>query len=260
MKIKFAGVGSAFTDERYYQSNILIQKNDKNLLVDCGTHAQFSLKEAIGVNNMNIAEKIDALYISHAHADHIGGMEWLGFCSYFNPNSPKKIDLYGNSDMMKDLWDKSLSGGMETIDGEVAHLTTFFKCHSIPINDSFIWQDITFTPVQTVHIVSGFGFKPSYGLMIQEKDSKQKVFITTDTQYAPSQLVNFYKSANYIFQDCSTAPFKDGVHAHYTELIQLDEKIKKKMFLYHYQPDPKQDAKEDGFRGFVEKGQTFDIK
>ena len=254
-KIKFAGCGSAFTTQEYYQSNILIQKGGKNLLIDCGTHAQFSLAEALGIHNGNIHEKIEGVYISHAHADHIGGLEWLALCTKFNPHCKEPLHFFCVDQLIEDLWNKSLRGGLETLEGKVANLTDFFCCHSIPENSSFEWRGITFTPMQTIHVMSGMTFQNSYGLILQEKKGP-KVFITTDTQYAPKQLEHFYKEADVVFQDCSTA-FPDPVHAYYGDLVTLPEEYKAKMWLYHYQPNPKQKPKKDGFHGFVTKGQEF---
>jgi hypothetical protein len=42
-------------------------------------------------------------------------------------------------------------------------------------------------------------------------------------------------------------------------LSALSAEIKRKMWLYHYQPGPLPDAEKDGFRGFVKRGQTFDF-
>jgi ribonuclease BN (tRNA processing enzyme) len=165
----------------------------------------------------------------------------------------------------------------------------------VPINDSFYWEDIIFTPVQTVHIMSGYKITNSYGLMIQKcKEIRwglragpisipkagiqvdpstlngpayqvvsgvgPKVFFTTDTQFCPNQITKFYNSASTIFHDCETAPYYSKVHAHYDDLKTLPPDVKKKMWLYHYQPNPKQDAKADGFLGFVTRGQEFEIK
>ena len=102
------------------------------------------------------------------------------------------------------------------------------------------------------------GISPSYGLMFLADDIK--VFITTDTQYSPSQLGNFYETADLIFHDCEIAKHKSHVHAHYDELINLPLAIKNKMWLYHYNSSKLPDAKKDGFRGFVKKGQCFDFK
>lgn len=256
--IKFAGCGSAFCGPEYYQSNILIGKNGKWLLVDCGTHAQFSLKEALGIHNGNIHEHIEAVYISHLHADHIGGLEWMALCTKFNPACKKKIDLYCRDLLMKQLWLHSLKGGLETLEGESASLDSFFTCRPIPKHKSFEWHGIKFTPVQTIHIMNGHDFQHSYGLLIQEGDG-QVVFITTDTQFAPRQLIHFYSKADIIFHDCSTA-FPDPVHAYYGDLQTLSDEDRAKMWLYHYQPNPTQTPEKDGFRGFVTKGQEFVIK
>lgn len=101
---------------------------------------------------------------------------------------------------------------------------------------------------------------PSYGLLITELTTPERtVFLTTDTQFCPRQIERFYDRSEAIFHDCETYPFKSGVHAHYDDLRTLPEATKKKMWLYHYGPDPKQRPEEDGFQGFVAKGQTFEF-
>jgi hypothetical protein len=54
------------------------------------------------------------------------------------------------------------------------------------------------------------------------------------------------------------------VHAHYDDLKTLPDEIRKKIWLMHYQPvmpiiDLQKRARDDGFAGFVEKGQIFDL-
>lgn len=258
-KIQFIGVGSAFTTRDYYQSNALvIAGSGKKLLIDCGTQAQFALEE-LGINNSNIGKEIDGVYISHLHADHIGSMEWLALVTYFNPGF-KRPKLFGIQSLMSDLWNKSLRGGLETLEGKIANLTDYFECHPVRINNSFVWENIRFTPVQTVHVVSGMQIQHSYGLIIQEIGSEHKVFLTTDTQFAPYQMRKFYEQCNLILHDCETSPFKSGVHAHYDDLNTLSEHIKAKMWLYHYQPSPQQNSVADGFLGFLVKAQTLIIE
>lgn len=257
-RIKFIGVGSAFTTREYYQSNALvIAPSGKKLLIDCGSQAQFALEE-LGINNGNIGDEIDAVYISHLHADHIGSMEWLALVTYFNPKF-KRPKLFCIRTLMRELWNKSLRGGLETLEGKLANLTDYFDCRPIGINRCFIWEGIQFTPVQTVHTVSGMKIQHSYGLIINEPGSNQKVFFTTDMQFAPYQMRKLYDKMDFIFHDCETAPFKSGVHAHYDDLKCLPAKIKERMWLYHYQPNPSQNATEDGFLGFVRKGQEFEF-
>lgn len=55
--------------------------------------------------------------------------------------------------------------------------------------------------------------------------------------------------ADIIFHDCETAGSFSRVHAHYSDLVTLNDKYKNKMWLYHYQQNPSQEPEEDGFKG-----------
>jgi hypothetical protein len=56
------------------------------------------------------------------------------------------------------------------------------------------------------------------------------------------------------------------VHAQFHQLCTLPEKIKRKMFLYHYSligktyEELNADVQNNGFAGLVKRGQTFDLK
>ena len=254
MKLQFVGVGSAFTTSAYYQSNAIVHAdNGKKLLIDCGGDIRFGMSE-LGLSHKDV----DSVYISHLHADHIGGMEWLAFTRFFDKSAGGRPRLFCETTLMKELWETSLKGGCESIEGKVMNLTDYFECVPFAINSTFMWEGIKFTPVQTVHVMSGYKIVNSYGLMIEQEGHK-KVFFSTDTQFCPSQLTRFYDMSDIIFHDCETAAFKSGVHANYADLKTLPEKTKKKMWLYHYQPNPKQDAVADGFQGFANKGQSFEL-
>ena len=253
VKLTFLGSGSAFYDDPdNYQSNLLLECGDRKLLIDCGTDIRFSLRDA-GYKLTDVTD----VYISHAHADHIGGLECLGFIKKFTPGS-EKPNLFASNMIMKDLWDRSLAGGMESLQGEIADLSTFFNVHRIRPNEKFVWCGIEFRIVQTIHIMNGFMFVPSFGLIFTvEKDGKPcTIFFTSDSQHAPNQIMDFYQKADLIFQDCETS-FKSGVHAHYSDLVTLSEVVKQKMWLYHYNKGQKPDAVKDGFQGFVKCKQEF---
>lgn len=251
-KMTFLGAGSAFTvGDGNFQSNVLIEdlSSDRKLLIDCGGDIRFSLNDA----KLKMADVTD-VYISHPHGDHIGGLEGLAFSTKWIPNR-EKTNLYVSRHFVTDLWSKSLSGGLESIEGETAGLDTFFDVHPVGIKGRFEWQGIKFQLVQVVHIMNGYGIVPSFGLMFVING--MTFFFTSDTQFAPHQLIKFYDQADVIFHDCETAPFKSGVHAHYSFLKTLESRYKKKMWLYHYQPGELPDAVSDGFHGFVKKGQEF---
>ena len=270
MKLIFAGSGSAFymndfkdekPEEWNWQSNVVLETKDglgnvHRLLIDAGSDVRHSLS-MIGLDYMDI----ESLYISHLHADHIGGIEWLAFVSFFDPRFRTKYGnkpiLYANEQVVKNMWNNSLAGGLGSIQGQITDLDTYFDVRPQKLNDSFMFYGVELQLVQVVHIMNGYHIVPSYGLLIKYID--HVIFLTTDTQYAPEQIVDFYKQATIIFHDCETSPFPSRVHAHYNQLKQLDPGIKKKMYLYHYQKGELPNAEEDGFLGFIKRGQCFDF-
>jgi ribonuclease BN (tRNA processing enzyme) len=228
-----------------------LESKGKRLLIDCGGDARYALKE-MGLG----AKDIDALYVSHCHADHIGGIEWLGFSRYFARGS--KPELYVNERLAGALWNDSLRGGMGSAQGVILRLDDFFSpVHRIVKNGKFAFGSVNCRLVQTVHYMDGYEIVPSYGLLIRV--GKKELFLTTDTQFCPNQISDFYQRADVIFQDCETAPWKSGVHAHYTELKTLPPEVRAKMWLYHYQDGQLPDAEADGFAGFIKKGQSFEF-
>jgi len=162
-------------------------------------------------------------------------------------------------------------------------LHDYFNIIAIPENEtiSIVNNDDEFvgwamTPVQTVHIMSGYKIMPSYGIILERNPqilgSKiykiNKLYITSDTQYCPYQIRDFYASADLILEDCETAEFKSHVHAHYEDLKTLEPGFKNKMWLYHYNDQPwgcasfeamQQMAQHDGFLGFLRQGQVLEI-
>ncbi len=258
MKIKFLGVGSAFTTADYYQSNLLITaQSGKKLLLDCGSDIRFSLNEA-GINAANFGREIEAVYISHLHSDHIGGLEWVAINTYFVPNSPPP-KLFMNTATMEELWNHSLQGGLKCIKGKVMHLDDYFECFPISAENRFTWEAIDFTLWRMPHVMADSRNHYSYGLLMSETGGSPNVFISTDTQFQPEFLTHIHTEVGLIFHDVETTAFRTTVHAHYDELCTLPPEIKKKMWLYHYQPKPDRDPVKDGFNGFVVKGQEFDL-
>lgn len=266
MELYALGTGSAFTMNNW-QSNFLIRKNGKCLLIDAGGDVRFPL----GERGVSVAD-IDAVYISHLHADHIGGLEWLGFSTLFNPTL-KKPTMFGEANLLRDLWNKSLVGGMEGLEGTKyteehgngVLLSTYFDVHPVSTNSSFTWEGVRFDIIQSVHITCKYALSNSFGLMWTDPDTKERVYLTTDCQYSPEASMRaFYGEADFIFQDCETSPFKSGVHANYVDLVTLSPASKAKMWLYHYQDNVLADydtwnakAIADGFRGFVKTGASF---
>jgi ribonuclease BN (tRNA processing enzyme) len=281
MKITVLGCGNAFSNLNYNQS-FLLEENDSKMLIDCG---QLTIQ---ALNNAKIDIKtITDIYISHAHADHIGSLEAMAFLRYDWIKRPKNYKegtyaprIIANAQLLKDLWEKSLSGGLESMEGFVANLATFFEPVPIKDNQKFKWEGWTCELIQQVHIMTGSTIACTFGLII-EKEGHKTIYFTTDSQHcSPRQMEVFYKKSDIIFQDCECLPFASGVHANYSQLagypeansVKLSSDIKKKMWLSHYQDFVSLNkdfyGKEcnwieksitDGFAGFVKVGMEFEV-
>ncbi len=253
MKCVFLGSGSAFTvgADNFHSNMLLISDRDTKFLIDCGSDIRFSLYVA-GYSYTDITD----IYISHSHADHAGGLEYMGLNTKFDPRCDRP-NLYLSKDLASELWERTLSGGMRSVSGEILDLESFFKVHKINLNGYFEWEGIRFTLVKVVHVDNGFFVIPSYGLFFEVDGVK--VFVTTDAKLCEGENRKLYDQADIIFQDCETSPFPSTVHAHYRDLLLLPLDVRRKMWLYHYQPGLLPDAQKDGFQGFVKRGQIFDF-
>lgn len=268
MQITFLGVGGAFAPLSRGNSNMMITSDSgKIMMVDFGTTAPYIYRDEMKRDFGDI----DALYVTHAHADHVGGMELLAFHRYFLPkkinNAVSKIKLFCAKSLMSELWENTLRGGLESLQGKIMNMTDYFDCHPVEDNASFQWEGYDFTPIQTVHIRSGYIIKHSYGLAIRKiyyNDTTSYVYhneydayITSDTMFDMG-LIDYYNNAKVIFHDCETGSHRSIVHPNYEDLKKLSQNVRNKMWLYHHN-DEVPTVKEDGFLGFVQKGQEFTI-
>ena len=101
---------------------------------------------------------------------------------------------------------------------------------------------------------------PMYGLYFSEAGRDDRaVFYSGDT-VVTRENYDLMENAYCIFHDCETNPDrKSGVHAHYGDLAKMATHIKEKMWLYHYWSNPSQIPEDDGFCGWVRKGQSFEF-
>ena len=253
MQLLFLGSGSAHTvaTDNFQSNMMLISDAGRRLLIDCGSDVRWSLAKQ-GLSHLDVTD----IYISHLHADHIGGLEYVGFQTKFDPRC-ERPRLYVEASLADILWNCALRGGMGIISGAETKLDTFFEARIVIANQPFEWEGIRLEPVAAVHVSSPRATVHSYGLLIERNG--HRTFLTTDTQFTPGHLHDYYVRADLIFHDCETGTTRTGVHPNYDDLVQLPAAVRAKTWLYGYPPGPLPDAVAAGFLGFVRAGQTFDL-
>ncbi|MDD3627690.1 MAG: MBL fold metallo-hydrolase [bacterium] len=214
MKITFLGTGGAFT-KTLFHSNLLLEFNDTNLIIDFGYLTAKSLSEL----KFHLAN-VQNLFITHLHADHIGGIEELAIINRMIYN--RKINLYIHKDLINPLWD-SIKGGLMHNDEFEANLNDYFNV--VPVQKSFEINGNQFELIKTNHVKNML----SFGLFFNN------ILFTSDTKFDRTLLDEYGYRSNLIIHDCT---FKSNpVHSYYKDLISIPETLKKKMILIHYSDD-----------------------
>ena len=236
LSIFFVGSGSAFT-KKMNQTNILIIKGNDHIMIDCGTKTPQALWE-YGLPVF----KIDNFFITHTHADHIGGLEEVMLMNRYMMNQ-KRANINITKKFKKNLWNYSLRGGAEGNENNKGKQLSFDDMwitkipQKIKGMESDTWKftvgDLNISFFRTMHTPdTSLTWKESAwstGLIIDEK-----ILFTSDTRFDPSMLDFCLKNwdIDTIFHDCQF--FDGGVHASINELDTLNEEIKKKIVLMHY--------------------------
>ncbi len=227
MTLEFLGVGSFFA-KQIHQTNLMI---NGNILIDCGMTAGRSLHET----DRSFAQ-IDHIFITHTHADHIGGLEECAFFNKFVSND-RKPNLYLPEELVEILWAYSLRGGLEDVQNGRVKLTDYFNV--IQADRHFEIEDVHFQIVPTFHVPNKF----CCGLKINDR-----IYFSGDTQFAPDMVKDHGADAEIIYHDCQF--FKGGIHASLEELSTLPDEIRRKTWLMHYSDDyakHEQEVEQAGF-------------
>lgn len=249
MKIEFMGVGSGLSPELGNNNALLFSADsDRQLLIDCG----FSTPPVL-TQRENGLFNISDILITHVHSDHVGGLELMGFTTFYvyrNFPNFRKITLHVPTESLKnDIW-QILEKGMknaqtvETGDFE-ADIETYFDISVSPTINLDGFKQVRFEETEHVRGME------AYSLWIGDK-----VYYSSDTVKLPP------KNATLIFQDCQLFNSPTSVHTEYDTLnSELDESTKQKTWLMHYGfNNTGVNPVEHGFKGFVKRFDVIDLE
>ncbi|HBG81884.1 TPA: hypothetical protein DDW69_03520 [candidate division CPR2 bacterium] len=117
MKITLLGTGSFIADLKHGGPGYLLEINDKKILIDAGSGVQQKLLQ-LDVN----PDDLDAIYITHQHADHATDLFAIIFRRFINYLSDKKepkkeLFVYGPRDTQKLIDDLGKVFKLESMSG-----------------------------------------------------------------------------------------------------------------------------------------------
>lgn len=263
LRLFFMGVGSAFT-KIHYQTNFLATQAGEHLLVDCGSKTPQAFFEL----GFPVTE-IRNFFITHSHADHVGGLEEVMLTNRYVTR--KKPTIYITPEYERLLWNQTLKGGAATNEVHGQQALTFKDFWDVrrPVKRNDLSRDawdfsvnpMRFTAFRTKHIPdSAESWKDSAwstGLVVNDE-----ILFTGDTRYDDELIESFCRDfpIRYIIHDCQL--FTGGVHASLDELEKLDESYRNKILLVHYGDAWKKyrkRVKDSGFLGFLEQWKFYDF-
>jgi ribonuclease BN (tRNA processing enzyme) len=200
MEIEWIGTGSGLNPALGNTSFLVRNGTDRTLLVDCGSTVPLEL-----IRSGKLKDVTDVL-VTHAHTDHMGGLEGMGFMNYFayKRRGDARPNLYVGTDLFAyKLWENSLRNGMENAQGDdntpmKASLDTYFNVKA--------GRQIT---------VPGFPLVELFPTLHVQGLENYGVAIGNDVWYSGDSVEVPKTDARLVFQDCQFYETKSDVHISY---------------------------------------------
>lgn len=225
MKIQVIGAGGCFSPEIGNSSIIVWDQSSKGFLIDCGYTVYPYLK------SKNLISRIDKIFITHRHGDHIGSLDSLLFHKrYLNK---EKVKFFGVRDHMDYL--KAIDPSFEKEFEEY-----FLEDSSNPIQVI----KVNHTEGVTAHAFFNFG-------LLYSGDTSESLLDSPEARDAKIILheVTFNEAVN--------------VHTPFNVLARAADAVKRKTWLYHYNQGEntqyESKVRQHGFKGFIQQGQYIEF-
>lgn len=213
--LRLLGVGNASAVELGSAMATIERNGAPWLTIDCGGEGLTAYQKAYGDNPM-------ALFMTHAHLDHIAGFERLFVASYFDESRRGEVRLYVPVGLMPLLQQRVASYPNALAEGGVNFWDAF---RIIPVGDHF-WHDgirLDVFPVRHHWPDTAFGVRLRGSLVW-----------TGDTRPIPEMLAKHADADELIAHDCALRgnPSHSGIDDLEREYPDV---LLKRCLLYHYE-------------------------
>jgi ribonuclease BN (tRNA processing enzyme) len=235
--LRFLGVGNAHAVELGSAAAVIERDGEPLLMIDCGADALTAYLE-------HYQSAPSAIYITHAHMDHVGGLERLFFSTYFDAERKGRLRLYAHAALIPVLQSRVADYPQVLAEGGANFWDAF---QLIALSRGFWHAGVWFDVFATRHHAP----MTSFGLSL-----RGSVVWTGDTRPIPEVLACIAGSNELVAHDCVTHgnPSHTGV-----EDIEREypTELRERLVLYHYGSTAEAEClRERGYR-VANRGELF---
>ena len=220
MELHALGVGDAFT-ARWWTTCVALRAEGFTLVIDC----PHPIRRVLGDGGLDVKD-VDAVVLTHLHADHSSGLEGFGFFSHFVLGH--RARLLCHPEVSAELWGGHLRGSMRRL------IDVHHQPHDHELADFFDLTDLSETEAvevgpfriearRTIHHIPTFALRITAGGV--------SLGWSSDTAFDEG-LIAWLAEADRIVHETNY-----GAHTPYADLAALPQALREKMWLTHYPDD-----------------------
>lgn len=240
MALRFLGVGNAQALALGNSAAVLEIGEVPRLLIDCGPTVPDAYQRQYGV------QVPEAIFITHNHIDHIGGLETLFYRLACTNGQLRRVQLYVPAAIIERLHEQLGNDPMRLAEGGV----NFWDCFQlIPVSDHFWHAGELFD----VFAVQHHAYRSAFGLRLAGQ-----FLYSGDTRPIPEVLARFADGREPVFHDCALQG--NPSHTGLGDLAKFYTAEQcRRLVLYHYESAfAGEQLRARGYRVAV-KGQLFEL-
>ena len=214
LALRFLGVGNARASELGSASAVLEISGQPSLLIDCGPRTLDDFRANYPV------ELPPAVFVTHLHLDHIGGIEQLFYRAYFTRRG--QVSLFVPADLVAPLHAKLANAPFILSEGGANFWDAF---RLVVVGDWFWHEDLLFSVFPVRHS----GHRAAFGLALGGS-----FFYSSDTRPIPELVDLHAANGEIVFHDCGL--HSSPAHAGLSDvLLEYPVALRPRLVAYHYE-------------------------
>lgn len=214
LALRFLGVGNAQAVELGSAAAVLERDGAPLLLIDCG-------QEALSAYLERYASVPMALFLTHAHLDHIGGLERLFYRVLFDAERRGRVKLHVAADLVPVLQQRIASYPSPLAEGGANFWDAF---QLIPVDRGFWFAGFWFDVFAVRHHLP----RTAFGIAL-----RGSFLFSGDTRPIPELVAHHADGAELIAHDCGVQG--NPSHTGLDDLMrEYPANTRARMILYHY--------------------------